>query len=80
MVATGIGEEIIRRLLAKQVYDRMENGMTPQQACEWGLTLFKDPSKSLKKCYKKVPVGIVAVNLTGYGIVSTQQMARGVLC
>ena len=78
VVATGIGEEIIRRLLAKQVYDRMENGMTPQQACEWGLTLFKDPSKSLKKCYKKVPVGIVAVNLTGYGIVATHQMATGV--
>ncbi|HLD36859.1 MAG TPA: isoaspartyl peptidase/L-asparaginase [Planctomycetota bacterium] len=79
VVATGIGEEIIRRLLSKQVYDRMENGMTAQEACEWGLTLFKNPSKSLKKCYQKVPVGIVAVNLTGYGIVATQQMARGVL-
>lgn len=79
VVATGIGEEIIRRLLSKQVYDQMENGMTPQEACEWGLTLFKDPSKSLKKCYKRVPVGIVAVNLTGYGIVATHQMATGFL-
>jgi isoaspartyl peptidase/L-asparaginase-like protein (Ntn-hydrolase superfamily) len=78
VVATGIGEEIIRRLLSKQVYDKIENGMTPQEACEWGLTLFKNPSESLKKCYKRIPVGIVAVNLTGYGIVATHQMARGV--
>jgi isoaspartyl peptidase/L-asparaginase-like protein (Ntn-hydrolase superfamily) len=79
VVATGIGEEIIRRLLAKQVYDQMESGASPQEACEWGLTLFRDPSRSLKKCYKRVPVGIVAVNLTGYGIVATHQMARGVV-
>ena len=80
VVATGIGEEIIRRLLSKQVYDKIENGMTPQEACEWGLTLFKNPSKSLKKCYKRIPVGIVAVNLTGYGIVATHQMATGFVC
>ncbi|MEW6027128.1 MAG: isoaspartyl peptidase/L-asparaginase [Planctomycetota bacterium] len=79
VVATGIGEEIIRQLLSKQVYDRMDEGMSPQEACEWGLRLFRNPSKTIKKCYKRVPVGIVAVNRTGYGIVATHQMATGAL-
>jgi isoaspartyl peptidase/L-asparaginase-like protein (Ntn-hydrolase superfamily) len=80
VVATGIGEEIIRRLLSKQVYDQIENGMTPQEACEWGLTLFKNPSKDLKECYKKIPVGIMAINLLDYGVAATDQMATGAYC
>lgn len=77
VVATGVGEEIIRRLLARQVYERMQDGLSAQKACEWGLAIFKNPSKALKKCYNKVPVGIVAVNLSGYGIAATHQMASG---
>jgi L-asparaginase/beta-aspartyl-peptidase (threonine type) len=35
--ATGIGEQIIRRMLSRVVYDRIAAGDDPQSACCWGV-------------------------------------------
>jgi len=78
VVATGIGEEIMRRLLSRRVYDKICEGMTPQEACEWGTTLFKKQGNKTIDPRKRTPVGIIAATATDYGIVSTHQMATGV--
>jgi len=79
VVATGVGEEIIRQMLSKEVYDKIALGMNPQDACEWGLTLFDDHNKKLSKLgHNKIPIGLIAVNKTSYGIAATHQMASGV--
>lgn len=62
---TGIGEEIIKRVLSKSVYDRIADGLSPQKAAERGLTLFP----------KHVPIGIIAVARRGWGEASNRHMA-----
>jgi len=74
VVTTGVGEEIIRTILAKEVYEQINNGMNPQKACDWGLTLF---NKQKIHSHKRIPIGIVAVNRTDFGIAATHQMAVG---
>jgi len=66
---TGVGEEIIRKVLSKSVYDRIVDGLTPQEACEWGMGLF-DPN---------IPMGIIAISRDGFGITATNDMAWSVL-
>src|SRR3989441_4307152 len=63
--ATGGGEEIIRRGLAKFVYDFVAGGGRTQAACEKGLRLFG----------KAVPIGIIAVGKDGAGQASNRRMA-----
>lgn len=63
VATTGIGEEIMRRVLAKSVYDRMERGS--QRACVEGLSLYP----------KRVPIGIIAVGSDGAGEVANRDMA-----
>ncbi len=65
VTATGIGEEIIRRTLSRVVYDRIAAGSAPQEACEEGVDLFQD----------EVPVGIVAVDESGWGAAANTEMA-----
>ncbi|TLZ62653.1 MAG: L-asparaginase [Methanobacteriota archaeon] len=62
---TGHGEEIIRRVLSKFVYDRMAAGRTTQAACEDGLLLYK----------RSVPIGIIAVGMDGAGEACNRPMA-----
>ncbi len=62
---TGIGEEIIKRVLSKVVYDRIADGRSPQQAAESSLALFP----------KDVPVGIIAVGRRGWGEACNRHMA-----
>ena len=54
---TGIGEEILKRVLAKFVYDRIGEGKGPQRAVDLGLGLFP----------KGVAVGVLAVGSRGWG-------------
>src|SRR2546428_10194679 len=54
---TGHGEEIIRQVLSKFVYDRMARGRRTRRACEDGLGLFK----------RTEPVGVIAVGPDGAG-------------
>jgi L-asparaginase/beta-aspartyl-peptidase (threonine type) len=65
VTATGIGEEIIRRVLSKFVYDKIGEGLSPQGAADRGLALFP----------KSVPVGLLAVGSHGWGAASNRPMA-----
>lgn len=64
VVATGIGEEIIRTLASKAVYDLMAAGCDAQKACE----------SVLAKIRKGFPVGFIAVGKDSYGIAATRDM------
>jgi beta-aspartyl-peptidase (threonine type) len=66
---TGVGEEIIRKVLSKSVYDKLMVEMNPQEACEWALELFD----------KEIPMGVIAVSDEDYGVASTKEMAWSVL-
>ncbi len=63
--ATGIGEEIMKRVLSKRVYDLMADGNPPQKAAERGLALFP----------RDVSIGIICVNERGWGEACDAQMA-----
>ena len=64
VAATGIGEQIVRHLLARTVYGWIEDGMPLDQALMRGVDLF-DP---------KVPVGLIAASRTDAGSHSNQDM------
>ncbi len=66
VAATGVGEEIIRKVLAKTVYDCIDGGMHPQQAAEKGVGLYD----------RSVSVGIITISENGLGIASTGEMAH----
>lgn len=61
--ATGVGEEIIRNVLSKSVYDRIED-IGSQKACEWGVALLKG-----------FPTGLIAVSKDDYGMSCSENMA-----
>jgi len=63
--ATGFGEEIMKRVLSKFVYDRLANGLSAQRAADRGVALFP----------KTVPVGVVAVGQRGWGESCNRHMA-----
>jgi L-asparaginase/beta-aspartyl-peptidase (threonine type) len=64
VAATGIGEQIVRHLLARTVYGWIEDGVPLEQALKRGVDLF-DP---------KVPVGLIAVTRTEAASHSNQDM------
>lgn len=64
VAATGIGEEIIRNLLAFRVYSWIESGMPLKEALERGIALF-DP---------EIGVGLIAVSRTEAGSHANQPM------
>jgi len=66
VASTGIGEEIVRRMLAREVYESIRSGMTPQAACEAGVGLFP----------AEVSVGVIAVGRAGTGAASNRDMAH----
>ena len=65
VAATGFGEEIIRRMLAREVYQAMAAGAEPQAACAESLRSFPDD----------VSVGVIAISRGGYGVASNVPMA-----
>ncbi len=62
---TGIGEEIMKRVLAKFVYDRMAEGMEPQKAVD----------RAVAQMPRDVSIGIVAVGDRGWGEACDAHMA-----
>jgi len=66
VTATGIGEEITKRLLSREVYEKIASGWTAQKASEWGVKLFP----------KDIPIGVIAVSRNNYGIAANQSMAN----
>ncbi len=69
VAATGIGEEIVRRFLAKSVYDWVAEGLAPARAASRGLAMFPDV----------VDVGICVIGRTGHVVTSNRSMARAAL-
>ncbi len=65
ITATGIGEEIVRHVLSKWVYDQIEGGLSPQDACDASLGFFK----------KDMPTGVLALSKSGYGVSCNTKMA-----
>lgn len=65
VAATGLGEAIVEKLLAFRVYQKMEEGMSAQKACEWGISLYEE----------SIPVGLIAVDARGMGCASNWSMA-----
>ena len=68
VTATGVGEEIIRCIPCKLVYDRIEAGKSVQAACAEALKPFPDT----------VPFGIIAVERKGWGESANRDMAFAV--
>jgi L-asparaginase/beta-aspartyl-peptidase (threonine type) len=68
VAATGVGEEIMRRTLSLQVYNWIDEGLSPQAACERGVKLMP----------KGVSAGLIAIGKRGYGVASSVQMASAV--
>ena len=63
VVTTGIGEDIIQKVLAKSVYDKIVGGQAPQDACEWGVSLYQ----------KNIPMGVLAVTSDGYQVLGASE-------
>ena len=64
VAATGIGEHIVRHLLAHRVYSWIEDGMPLEQALQRGVGLFD----------KDIPVGLIAVSRHDAGAFSNSGM------
>jgi beta-aspartyl-peptidase (threonine type) len=64
VAATGIGEQIVRHLLARTVYGWLEDGMALDQALKRGVELFDSA----------VPVGLIAVTKTEAGSYANRDM------
>lgn len=63
--ATGIGEEIVRKVLSKHVYDLIQEGEGLQKACDEGVSLFDEVYS----------VGLIAVTRDGCAASSNREMA-----
>jgi len=66
LATTGMGEEIIKRMFAKTVYDMISNGEDIKKASKKGVNMFPH----------KIKVGIIAISKSGYTIVSNTDMAH----
>ncbi|MBI2901374.1 MAG: isoaspartyl peptidase/L-asparaginase [Planctomycetes bacterium] len=65
VAGTGIGEEIIRRMLAREVHDAIAHGEEVAAACERAVARFPE----------SVPVGVIAVSRRGRAAVHNRDMA-----
>jgi L-asparaginase/beta-aspartyl-peptidase (threonine type) len=63
IASTGIGEEIIKKMLAKTVYDTVSQGEDIKRACEKGMSMFPSETKVGMICISKE--GFVALSNTG---------------
>jgi len=66
VASTGIGEEIIMKMLAKTVYDMVSQGEDIRRACERGISMF--PSE--------INVGIIGIAKEGVVALSNTEMAQ----
>ncbi len=66
LATTGLGEMIIKRMLAKTVYDMISNGSDMTKACKKGIAMFPLSSS----------VGIIGISKAGYAVVSNAEMAH----
>ena len=69
IVTTGMGEEIIKRMLAKTVYDMVSSGEDIKNACKKGINMFPP----------EIKIGIIAISKEGFTVTSNTEMANYVL-
>jgi beta-aspartyl-peptidase (threonine type) len=66
LAATGAGEEIIKRVFAKTVYDMISTGEDIKKACEKGISMFPHDIK----------VGIISISKAGYSVIANAEMSH----
>lgn len=66
VMATGLGEYIIDKLLSFRGYMELEKGRSPQEVCRWAVDLYPE----------EVPIGLLAVTSDGWGAASNWEMAH----
>ncbi len=66
VTATGIGEEIIRRMLSRHIYELVRLGWGLEEACAEGVKSFPP----------ELPMGALAISKEGYAAVSNRPMAH----
>jgi beta-aspartyl-peptidase (threonine type) len=66
LATTGMGEEIIKRMFAKTLYDMISQGEDIKKACKKGINMFPN----------EIKVGIIAISKAGYSITSNTDMAH----
>lgn len=64
VAVTGIGEEIVRKMLSKAIYDRISGGAELRRVCRETLALFPG----------NIPIGIIAITRNQYMTVSNRKM------
>lgn len=69
VAATGVGEEIVRRFLAKTIYDWLAAGVAPDEAAKRAVALFP----------QAVDVGVLVVGRDGQGLADNREMACATL-
>ena len=68
IAVTGVGEAIIEKVLAYQIYAKMAN-LSPKEAADWGVALFP----------KDVPLGVITLSADGWGLSANMPMACTVM-
>jgi beta-aspartyl-peptidase (threonine type) len=69
VATTGVGEEIVRRFLAKTVYDWLAEGVTPTDAAARAVAMFPD----------EIDAGLLVVGKHGQAVASNRNMASTLL-
>ena len=69
VAVTGLGEEMIRHMAAKTVYDHVAAGLTIEEACAKGAAVFP----------AHVPVGIIGISRAGHGLSANRPLPHHVL-
>ena len=64
--ATGIGEEIIKRMLAKTFYDFVAGGEDVDSAARKAIALFE----------REIPVGLIGITRRGFAVSANRSMAH----
>jgi isoaspartyl peptidase/L-asparaginase-like protein (Ntn-hydrolase superfamily) len=67
VACTGEGEEIIRRFIARAIYERLERGTPAKRAVEEAARDFPE----------RLDVGLIAVDRAGWGVAANRRMAYG---
>jgi isoaspartyl peptidase/L-asparaginase-like protein (Ntn-hydrolase superfamily) len=67
VACTGHGEEIIKRFVARSVYDRMTEGVSARDAVSEAVAAFPDASE----------IGVIAIDANGWGVAANKSMAYG---
>jgi beta-aspartyl-peptidase (threonine type) len=69
VISTGVGEFIIDKILSYNVYLKMEEGMSPKEAADWGVAQYP----------KDIPIGVLTISRNGWGVSANKYMACTVM-